>query len=251
MRSFTRLPSFAFLFLALVAAVRGDEPARKDALGDPLPDGALMHLGTERFRVSPYGRIVRLSPDGKLIAVAGQMTTIRLVDAANGSELRRIPLDQPNMSGMVFTPTGDALATIGFDGSIRFWDTATAKPLGRIDTKQFNLRTFTFSDDGKTLVVVPQVFNQKGVLHAYEVPGGKEVGSYEPVHTSIGGVAVSADGKALASWGQMAFTGANNQVEQLNLSQTVPAVGRGLRQGSSAHRNRPRRRVLGRLLAGR
>ena len=52
MRSLPRLPS-TVMVLALVVPAFGDGPARKDAFGDPLPDGALMRLGTARFRVAP------------------------------------------------------------------------------------------------------------------------------------------------------------------------------------------------------
>src|SRR5258707_97004 len=97
MHALPRLVSVLALALALVAPAFGDGPARKDAFGDPLPDGALMRLGTARFRVSPYNELIQLSPDGKLIAVGDGSNTIRLLDAADGSEIRRIKMDSPGM----------------------------------------------------------------------------------------------------------------------------------------------------------
>src|SRR5260370_27591993 len=60
-----------------------------DALGDPLPRGARVRLGTTRFRLRHSCLTVALSPDGKWLACDAAYTSrIRLFEAATG---RRVP----------------------------------------------------------------------------------------------------------------------------------------------------------------
>jgi hypothetical protein len=59
-----------------------DSP-RVDAVGDPLPQGALARFGSARFRDANFILAVTLSPGGKLLAVPGS-SEIRLLDTATG-----------------------------------------------------------------------------------------------------------------------------------------------------------------------
>jgi RNA polymerase sigma factor (sigma-70 family) len=65
----------------------GKPPARTDALGDPLPEGAIARLGTVRLRHG--GTILKLAftPDGKQIVAFGH-DGVRIWDAATGREAR-------------------------------------------------------------------------------------------------------------------------------------------------------------------
>ena len=171
---FTRLAS-ACLVLVLAPLVYGEPPERQDALGDPLPDGALMRLGTARFWSGPIPGTVRLSPNGKIIALGDPGDAIRLLDAADGSEIRRMKLDQPGPTVLAFTPAADVLAASSFNGSVGLWDTATGKRLGRIDGEGNPVQALVFSADGKTLIVARQNLKQKGVFLAYSVPDCREI----------------------------------------------------------------------------
>jgi RNA polymerase sigma factor (sigma-70 family) len=63
---------------------------RVDALGDPLPEGALLRLGTTRFRGPSSVEAIALSPDGKLLATAGSRT-VRVWDATTGKQSSVLP----------------------------------------------------------------------------------------------------------------------------------------------------------------
>ncbi len=166
------------MVLALVVPAFGDGPARKDAFGDPLPDGALMRLGTARFRVAPLQYGAQLSPDGKILAVGVPIPgEVRLLDAADGTEIRRIAVDPLGPSSLAFTPAGGVLAAASFDNSVRFWDVATGKLLGRIDGKQNRIHAFAFSADGKKVFLAPDPSQAPAVIRACEVPGGKQIGA--------------------------------------------------------------------------
>src|SRR5207249_5699837 len=61
----------------------------RDALGDPLPAGAVRRLGTKRFRHSQAISSLAFSPNGKILAAGSVYGGVRLWDAASGKELAR------------------------------------------------------------------------------------------------------------------------------------------------------------------
>src|SRR5881392_2533998 len=68
-----------------------DQPLpRVDRHGDPLPQGALLRLGTVRFRHPDSTSALALSPDGRTVATLGS-GTLRVWDAATGKQLHRFP----------------------------------------------------------------------------------------------------------------------------------------------------------------
>src|SRR5262245_113637 len=108
---------------------------RTDALGDPLPPGAVARLGTVRLRHHSGDHISDLafSPDGKLLAsCGGSGPSVRLWDAATGT-LTRV-LQAPyykRCSTLAFSADGAVVAALAPDagGRLNLWDTATGKLL--------------------------------------------------------------------------------------------------------------------------
>jgi hypothetical protein len=74
------------------------------------------------------------SPDGKLLATAGNHGTVRLWDPVTGHPVGA-PLPAgtgPNggVYGLAFSPDGKLLASADADGAVRLWNPATGRPVG-------------------------------------------------------------------------------------------------------------------------
>ncbi len=115
---------------------------RTDAQGDPLPAGALLRIGTTRFRDGGPTNQAILSPDGKVLATASE-AGVMLFDLATGRRLHWIADSgvpsgyDANFSRFAFTPDGKKLFTVyapgamslAVTGAIAAFDTATGKKL--------------------------------------------------------------------------------------------------------------------------
>jgi RNA polymerase sigma factor (sigma-70 family) len=113
-----------------------------DDPGDPLPAGAILRIGTTRFRDGGASNQAALSPDGKILATASE-TGITLFEPATGRRLLWIAdADVPNSYGpnhskFAFSPDGKKLFTLTAPGSptvaaigtISTYDAATGKKL--------------------------------------------------------------------------------------------------------------------------
>jgi hypothetical protein len=119
-----------------VAALGMGAAAGGEPVGDPLPPGALVRLGTVRLRHPGGALAVAFAPDGKTLASGGLDGTVRLWDAATGQEIRRFRGHQDIVSAVAFSPDGRKLASGSWDGTglvwgLTAWDrTAPAGPLG-------------------------------------------------------------------------------------------------------------------------
>src|SRR5262249_12838591 len=134
-------------------------PARLDAHGDALPEGAVARLGTLRFRPEGYNGRSVLSPDGKVVALIGQLDDqLVFVDTATGKELRRVKTPHVRDSYLAYSPDGKYLATVQTGGGAQLYDAKTGTPvalLPRDDRASPRSVTFSpaFSADGQVLAL--------------------------------------------------------------------------------------------------
>ncbi|HEV3386046.1 MAG TPA: sigma-70 family RNA polymerase sigma factor, partial [Gemmata sp.] len=97
-----------------------------DSHGDPLPAGALLRIGTTRFRDGGGTNQAILSPDGKVLATAS-MSGITLFDLATGRRLlwiadSGVPTGFSSIgSRFAFSPDGKRLYTISAPGMPVMW----------------------------------------------------------------------------------------------------------------------------------
>jgi WD40 repeat protein len=72
------------------------------------------------------GRLVTLSPDGKLLAAQDNGVLV-LWEVDSGKELKTLPAPKANVSYLYFSPNGKILAVGRSDWRVSFWDWETEK----------------------------------------------------------------------------------------------------------------------------
>lgn len=197
----------ALATVPVLAAEPGQVKAkpRVDRFGDPLPEGAVMRIGTVRFRHEHAVTGVAWSPDGKVLAANNQ-----LWDAATGKAIRTLQVGpRDGWKHVVWSPDGKTLALVG--EHISLWDPATGKRMRTILAP--GPTHAAWSPDGKVMATVCWS-DEDATIRLWDTATGKQIRAMKrkaPKHRwSTGGpsspasddwVCWSPDGKMLASAG--------------------------------------------------
>jgi WD40 repeat protein len=159
---------------ALLATADGSETVRLWSVPDGRPQGAPL-----RF---PRGvEDVRLSPDGRLLAVvtvAGDIehSTIEVLDPRTRRRVARLRVpDHVGTSG--FSPDGRLFATGSRTGATQVWSTADWKPVGRpFVGDSGGILGVAISPDGRTLATG----GDTGSVQVWDIPTRQAVGARLP-----------------------------------------------------------------------
>jgi WD40 repeat protein len=163
--------------LAAAAAGASELPAlpRPDAVGDPLPPGAVARLGTLRWRASGPVDHLAFAPDGQTVASSSPSPgEVVLWDVATGRPRLRLAvnLELPYARCLAFSPDGARLFA-AFPFSVYVW---------RVDTGQ---RVGAFEAAGLTQAALSPDGNQLGwtdgdVVHRIDTRTGRELPPVPP-----------------------------------------------------------------------
>ncbi|MBI3411083.1 MAG: WD40 repeat domain-containing protein [Planctomycetes bacterium] len=160
-----------FLIAAVLSLAGADEKPRVDLYGDPLPEGAVLRLGTVRLR-HPGVLAIAFSADGRKLISFGGDRVIRTWDPVTGRQMEDKPLPE-----VYDTP----VAALSPDGNwLAFRDTSNKKGLYLWDVQKHQLAhkfllkascwdsPVAFSLDGATLVTT----QKDGDVRAWDVKSG-------------------------------------------------------------------------------
>jgi WD40 repeat protein len=187
---------------------------------------------------------VAFSPDGKLLATAGDDRVIRLSELASGKEVRRLEGHAGFIRTVAFSPDGKLLVSAGDDKGALLWNVATGKEIRQIGAHQNGLRLAAFAPDGKTIATAgfdehiglwdattgkqlhffrahPRVpysvaftpdgkrlvsgGDQEGTIRLWDLATGKELRHWGSQGKDVQGVALAPDGRLLASTNENAI----------------------------------------------
>jgi RNA polymerase sigma factor (sigma-70 family) len=178
------------------------ETKRKlDALGDPLPEGAVARLGTRRFHAGLIASLI-FAPDGKRL-ISRNNGAVNIWDAASGKELRQLQFDAVYEGGGVLDLSADgkrvavgSAAEPRDGGHIELWDVDTAKKIGASLGERF-YHLARFSPDGKRLAAVYS-FAQ---VELWDAATQKRLRSWQAHDSQVWYLAFSADARKLLTIG--------------------------------------------------
>ncbi|HWJ56391.1 MAG TPA: hypothetical protein VNR90_09225, partial [Vicinamibacterales bacterium] len=102
------------------AGASGTAPARAVILWDPETGVA--------FRTIRNATHFALADDGRTLAVAGDATSIRVLDVITARELARLDGHEGGVTALAFAPGGTRLVSAGADRTVRVWALPASSP---------------------------------------------------------------------------------------------------------------------------
>jgi WD40 repeat protein len=184
----------ALAFAAATAAAAQDK-LFLDPIGDALPEGAIMRLGTVRLRHNHEVTCVAWSANGKMLASAGVTGEIHLWNPTSGDPIRVFTGPDKKVCSLAWSPDGKTLAAAMADKTIRLWDPENGKEIHSCRGHADVVTSVAWSPDGKTLASS----SDDSTVRFWDPATAKETLDRIDHPQSVAVIAWSPDGKSLSS----------------------------------------------------
>ncbi len=191
----TRLTlAIGILCSVFVSPAQSGPPAKTDALGDPLPPGAIQRLGTTRLWHGPLPKDVLFLDNERLLSVASARSyglPSRLWDAATGKAIGFFNYSDRDAARLIPSPDRKKAIVIRNSSTLKMIDLVTGKTLQSFQASAgSNVADACFSPDGR--------FFALGQLRSFEIWSTEKMQMLRKFERPALNLSWSPDGKTLA-----------------------------------------------------
>ncbi|HWE39988.1 MAG TPA: hypothetical protein VG406_25780 [Isosphaeraceae bacterium] len=191
MRGSARAVATLTTLLGLVGASRADDRA-----GDPLPEGAILRLGTQRLRHQDAVKFVAFDGAGTTLATLDGGPGLRLWDAVTAAARRSIPAEPADIQAAAQTPDGRTLATGDSAGNLALWRIADGTSIRSFPVHRSPVLRLAIAPDGRLVASADNSRDDPRVVLS-EAESGRRLFEIKVRHR-IDVLAFGPDGRSLA-----------------------------------------------------
>ncbi len=138
--------------------------ARVDRFGDPLPEGALMRLGTARMRV-PQMAGVGFRPNGELVAIDERLKIhVWPPDGNSPPRVASVDVNYRGYGPVTISPDACSVAAIVENKKVTVWDISTKHFVELMSRAVNDVYKICFSANGDWLVINDRPPQQRGII---------------------------------------------------------------------------------------
>ncbi|KAJ7314193.1 quinon protein alcohol dehydrogenase-like superfamily, partial [Mycena albidolilacea] len=138
---------------------------------------------------------VAFSPDGTRIVSGSSDNTVRIWDAATGTEEQKLEGHGNSVWSVAFSPDGTRIVSGSSDNTVRIWDAATGTEEQKLEGHGNSVWSVAFSPDGTRIVSG----SSDNTVRIWDAATGTEEQKLEGHGNSVCSVAFSPDGTRIVS----------------------------------------------------
>ena len=134
------------------------------------------------------------SPDGRLIAVAGDDKIIRIIEKDTGAELVTLSGHKDELTYLAFHPDSGMIASAGLDKQVKLWDVKEGKEVAALAVSGYFVHALAFNSNGRLLAT-----GGDAGITIWDTVSKQQITVITDHECPVGALAFSPDGKFLAS----------------------------------------------------